>query len=31
MAAAARALGITQRIIGYKVRKYDIDPKKYAT
>ncbi len=30
MAAAARALGATQRIIGYKVQKYGIDPKQYA-
>ena len=31
MAAAARTLGATQRIIGYKVQKYEIDPKKYAS
>jgi Nif-specific regulatory protein len=31
IAAAARALGTTQRILGYKIRKYDIDPKKHAT
>jgi Nif-specific regulatory protein len=31
MAAAARDLGITQRIISYKVRKYAIEPKRYAT
>jgi Nif-specific regulatory protein len=31
MAAAARALGSTPRIIGYKVRRYGIDPKQYAT
>lgn len=30
MAAAARALKTTQRIFGYKVKKYEIDPKKYA-
>jgi Nif-specific regulatory protein len=29
MAGAARVLGATQRIIGYKVQSYDIDPKKY--
>ena len=27
---AARALGTTQRIMGYKVHKYEIDPKQYA-
>jgi Nif-specific regulatory protein len=31
MAAAARMLDTTQRIFGYKVHKYDIDPKRYAT
>jgi len=31
MAAAARSLGTTQRILGYKVHKYEIEPKKYAT
>ncbi|MBN1269116.1 MAG: sigma 54-interacting transcriptional regulator, partial [Kiritimatiellae bacterium] len=31
MAAAARALGSTPRIIGYKVEQYGIDPKKYVT
>jgi len=30
MAAAARALGSTPRIIGYKVETYGIDPKKYV-
>jgi Nif-specific regulatory protein len=30
MAATARQLGATQRIIGYKVQKYEIDPKKYT-
>jgi len=30
MAAAARNLGTTQRVIGYKVKRYGIDPKKYA-
>jgi Nif-specific regulatory protein len=30
IAAAARALGTTQRILGYKVRRYRIDPKRYA-
>jgi len=30
IAAAARALGTTQRILGYKVSKYLIEPKKYA-
>ena len=30
MASAARALGTTQRIFGYKVHKHGIDPKKYA-
>jgi Nif-specific regulatory protein len=30
MASAARALGTTQRIMGYKVRRYGIEPKKYA-
>jgi len=30
IAAAARSLGTTQRILGYKVRNYDIQPKKYA-
>ena len=27
LAKAARELGITQRMIGYKVRKYGIEPK----
>ncbi len=31
MAAASRALSTTQRILVYKVHKYKIDPKKYAT
>ena len=31
MASAARNLGTTQRIFGYKVHKYDIDPKKHST
>ncbi|OQW94972.1 MAG: sigma-54-dependent Fis family transcriptional regulator [Verrucomicrobia bacterium A1] len=31
VAAAARALGTTQRILGYKVHTYSIDAKKYAT
>jgi Nif-specific regulatory protein len=31
VAAAARALGTTQRILGYKVHRYQIEPKKYAT
>ncbi len=31
MTAAARALGSTPRIIGYKVQQYGIDPKKYAS
>jgi Nif-specific regulatory protein len=31
MAAAARTLGTTQRIIGYKISCHKIDPKKYAT
>jgi Nif-specific regulatory protein len=30
MAAAARALETTQRIFGYKVHKYSINPKQYA-
>ena len=30
MAATARQLGSTQRIIGFKVRRYGIEPKKYA-
>ncbi len=30
IAAAARSLSTTQRILGYKIRKYRIDPKKYA-
>ena len=30
IAAAARTLGTTQRILGYKVIKYQIEPKKYA-
>jgi Nif-specific regulatory protein len=30
VAAAARALGTTQRILGYKIQKYRIEPKKYA-
>ena len=31
MAAAARSLGTTQRIMGYKVHQYGIEPKKYAS
>ncbi len=31
IAAAARALGTTQRILGYKVSKLNIEPKKYAS
>jgi len=31
IASASRALGTTQRILGYKVRKYMIVPKKYVT
>jgi len=31
MAAAARMLGTTQRIMGYKVKNFGINPKKYAT
>jgi Nif-specific regulatory protein len=31
MASAARALRTTQRIFGYKVHQYDIEPKKYTT
>jgi len=31
MAAAARSLGVTQRIFGYKVHQYGIEPKRYAT
>lgn len=31
MAAAARALGTTPRIIGYKVQNYEIDPKRYSS
>ncbi|REJ81892.1 MAG: GAF domain-containing protein [Acidobacteria bacterium] len=31
MASAARLLQTTQRIIGYKVKKYRIDPARYAT
>ena len=30
IAAAARAMGTTQRILGYKIRRYRIDPKRYA-
>jgi Nif-specific regulatory protein len=30
MAAASRILGTTQRIVGYKVHKYGIEPKRYA-
>ena len=30
VAAAARALGSTARIIGYKIKKYGINPKQYA-
>ena len=30
MASAARLLKTTQRIFGYKVHKYEIDPKRYA-
>ncbi|MBU0678685.1 MAG: sigma 54-interacting transcriptional regulator [Verrucomicrobia bacterium] len=31
VASAARSLSTTQRILGYKIRKYDVEPKKYAT
>ena len=31
MAAAARMLETTPRIFGYKVRAYEIDPKRYDT
>ncbi len=31
IAAAARALSTTQRILGYKIRKLKIDPKKHST
>ena len=31
VAAAARALGTTQRILGYKIHKFKIEPKKYST
>lgn len=31
MASAARALKTTQRVLGYKVHKYEVDPKKYTT
>lgn len=31
VAAAARTLQSTQRILGYKVRQYQIEPKKYST
>ncbi len=31
MAAVARSLGSTHRIIGYKVQRYGINPKQYAT
>jgi Nif-specific regulatory protein len=27
---AARTLGVTLRMLGYKIRKYSIDPKIYA-
>ncbi len=30
MAATARLLNTTQRIMGYKIQKYDIDPKQYS-
>jgi Nif-specific regulatory protein len=30
IASAARALGTTQRILGYKVKKHEIEPKQYA-
>ncbi len=30
IAAAARALGTTQRIMGYKIKRHGIDPKQYA-
>jgi Nif-specific regulatory protein len=30
IAAAARALGATQRILGYKIQNYKIDPKQYV-
>jgi Nif-specific regulatory protein len=30
IAAAARALGTTQRIMGYKVHKHGVDPKRYS-
>lgn len=31
MARAARALGITERIMGLRVRKYDIEPRRFRT
>ena len=31
IAAAARALGATQRILGYKIKKHRIDPKQYSS
>ncbi|MBW1712558.1 MAG: sigma 54-interacting transcriptional regulator [Deltaproteobacteria bacterium] len=31
LAQAARELGLTQRMIGYKVRKYGLDPKPFAS
>jgi Nif-specific regulatory protein len=31
IASAARALGSTPRIIGYKVKKYEVDPKRYVS
>ena len=31
IAASARTLGTTQRILGYKIQKLNIEPKKYAT
>ncbi len=31
MAAAARALGATQRILGYKIKKHGIEPKQYSS
>jgi len=31
MAKAARLLSTTERIIGYRIRKLDIEPKKYRS
>jgi Nif-specific regulatory protein len=31
IASAARTLGTTQRILGYKVKKHDIEPKQYSS